>query len=935
MININKMYLKLLSLLIYINFGISSISYIDGDYWFPFPTISFKYSNKSALDMSYLNWKIEERERIKIKNGHFYYKDKQVKFFGTNVAFSSAFPKKADAPNIAKRMSQLGINVVRFHHMDKWDIWENNEKSILSEEKLDRLHYFLFCLKNNGIYANINLHVSRNYPEILEEKEVLNIFRYGKSLDRYYPAFINAQLKYAKDLLTSYNNYTGFKVGEDPMMLNIELNNENTIFNLEDEDKVNILTEQLKTELLKQWRDFIKNKYKSFDEINHIYNNETIDMNNDLVKDNKISYEISNSTCTIEDKLVKFDITTIPTYSWENQIHYGLINISNFTTYTVEFDAKVQNPTEDTIIFEFQENKSPYRVYLRISKIKLSTEFKHYTLIARTEFNCQFTENSKPKVKIVLPPSINHYEFKNLKLYKGKSSMNFTENDEKSIDKILYPNSTLMKNLPNMAYDLRLFFQHTETNTQKKLTDYIKNDLKFNDLFVLDSQIDYGSFLSYERESQLSDITDIHGYWEHPKFQTGHSWDKAYYSIKNTPMIKSTTFGTFYTITKGKCYNKPFTISEYNHAFPSEYLHEKFAMLGSWSAFHDFDAIYQFSYDQSKSEYITDFFEMSSNPIDLAMVPYITLAFRQNYVQKSENYVKVKLTKGYIKEKMKNKNYNMDQFLENHFYAGWNARYEVQILDDNNVIEPVIESNINIEERGYFINDQIQWNNTADGNNAYYNVKTLKYITLTGFLGNLKMNKVNNLGNLINIKVKLNEEMNETCTIGLISLDDKKLENSEKLLLTIVGKVRNTNQVWNNNRTSTYNSGWGKAPTLVQFIEIEAELKFKEEEKPKVYSINNYGELYKEFDIKGNRNKWILTSDEENPTLNYYIIRKLPFESSENIEQLNEIHRNIIIIIISIIVLIVMISLGIIYLKRRNIKQTINNIDEGFLNNKI
>ena len=327
---------------------------------------------------------------------------------------------------------------------------------------------------------------------------------------------------------------------------------------------------------------------------------------------------------------------------------------------------------------------------------------------------------------------------------------------------------------------------------------------------------------------------------------------------------------------------------------------------------------------------------MSTNPIDFAMAPYITLAFRQNYVQKSENYVKVKLTKGYIEEKMKDKNYNMNQFLENYFYTGWNAVYEVQILDDNKIVEPIIESNINTKERGYFINDQIQWNNTEDGNNAYYYVKTEKYITLTGFLGNLKMDKENNLGNLIYIKVKLNEELKETCTIGLVSLDDKKLENSEKLLLTVVGKTRNTNQVWNSDRTSTYSSGWGKAPTLAQFIEIEAELKFKEEEKPKVYSINNYGELYKEFDIKGNRNKWVLKSDEENPTLNYYIIRSLPNQVSENNEQLNEKKGNsIIIIIICSIVLVAMAALRIIYLRKRKEKQTINNIDEGFLSNKI
>ena len=181
---------------IYIKYIFSSVSLIDGDYWFPFPTVFMNYSNNSVIDMSYLNWKIEEK--IKIKNGHFYYIGKQVRFFGTNVAYTSAFPEKDDAPFIAKRISQLGINVVRFHHMDSWDIWgntDNNRNSVFIQAQLDKLHYFLFCLKENGIYANINLHVSRNYPEIMDEKEILNAFNFGKALDRYYPQFIQDQLK--------------------------------------------------------------------------------------------------------------------------------------------------------------------------------------------------------------------------------------------------------------------------------------------------------------------------------------------------------------------------------------------------------------------------------------------------------------------------------------------------------------------------------------------------------------------------------------------------------------------------------------------------------------------------------------------------------------------------------------------------------------------
>ena len=861
-------------LLFFLSFSFSSILYDDGDYWFPFPPKSMNYSNNSVLDFSHLNWKIEER--IKIKDGHFYYKDKQVKFFGTNIGAKYAFPLKSESPGIAKRLAQIGFNLVRFHIFDK-EIFQDNKNSIMDQEKLDKFHYLLYCLKNNGIFVNINLHVCRVYPELIGENEILEVFKYGKSLDRYYPAFINDQKNYAKDLLTSFNNYTGYKLGDDPMVLNIELNNENTIFNLEDENKVIILTDKLKAELLKQWRDYIKNKYKTYEAIDKIYNNETIDLKKNLVEGNRISCQRDNSNCTIDNtNLVKFDIISMPKTSYGNQIQYGTINISNLTSYTAEFEAKAQNPTELTMTFAFQENKSPYRGYLTVKKIPLSTEFKSYRITGRTEYNCQFTEDSKALVKIVLPQLVNHYELKNFKLYKGKYAIsNFTENSEKNLDKILYPNSELIEKIPSMAYDLRLFFKDTETNTQKTLTNYIKNELKFKNIYIVDSQISYGSFFTYVRENELSDIIDMHAYWQHPSRFPGKNLGINAYSIVNTPMIKSKGFGTFNSLTKAKSYNKPLTVSEYNHPFPNEYQHEKFIMLGSWSAFHDFDAIYQFAFDPSMNEYMNGFFGMGANPIDFAMAPYITLAFRQNYVQKSKNYVKVKFTKGYIMEKMKDKNYDMNQFLSNYFYGGWNAVYEVHILDDNNFIEPVIETNINISEKGLFINDQIQWNNTNIGTDAYYYVTNEKYITLTGFLGNLKMDKINKLGNLIDIKVKLNETLNETCTIGLVSLDDKKLENSEKLLLTIVGKARNTNQTWNENRTSTLKNRWGTEPVLAQYIEMEAELKFNEKEKPKIYSINEYGELNKEFNLTGNRNKWILKSDENNPTLNYYIIRKL------------------------------------------------------------
>ena len=125
-------------------------------------------------------------------------------------------------------------------------------------------------------------------------------------------------------------------------------------------------------------------------------------------------------------------------------------------------------------------------------------------------------------------------------------------------------------------------------------------------------------------------------------------------------------------------------------------------------------------------------------------------------------------------------------------------------------------------------------------------------------------------------------------------------------MLTVVGKVRNTEQIWNEDRTST-NKNWGKEPILAQFIEIESILKFKE--KPKVYAINRYGELGKEFNLIGNEKNWILKSDENNPTLNFYITRKIDNKSNK------------VLIIIITILLIFIIGVIIIFFILRKIKK--------------
>ena len=152
-------------------------------------------------------------------------------------------------------------------------------------------------------------------------------------------------------------------------------------------------------------------------------------------------------------------------------------------------------------------------------------------------------------------------------------------------------------------------------------------------------------------------------------------------------------------------------------------------------------------------------------------------------------------------------------------------------------------------------------------------------------------------------------------------------KNLKNLLLTIVGKARNTEQVWNTERTTTYKKGWGHAPTLVQYIQIECILKFKEESMPKIYSINRFGELGKEFNLTGERNRWILKSDKNNPTLNYYIIRNIN-NVQNNFNENNSINTLIIIIVVVILLLIIIGFVTLYFCKYKYKKSNVNDLME-------
>ncbi|SDE38042.1 hypothetical protein SAMN02799630_05307 [Paenibacillus sp. UNCCL117] len=196
----------------------------------------------SALDLSYMNpIPAGTKGFVKIDaDGDYYFTDepnKKVKFFGTNLNGSyGQDPSRDEMVVIADRIAAMGYNSARFHSIDENYDWAKGlmEKPTsttvtLNSAKLDNFEYFLYLLKERGIYINIDLMAYPDFSGVpglsqygtFEDKNMALLFPEGKAIWR----------SFAQQLLTHVNPYTGIALKDDPILMGLSPMNEAILYN--------------------------------------------------------------------------------------------------------------------------------------------------------------------------------------------------------------------------------------------------------------------------------------------------------------------------------------------------------------------------------------------------------------------------------------------------------------------------------------------------------------------------------------------------------------------------------------------------------------------------------------------------------------------------------------------------------------------------------
>ena len=774
-------------------------------------------------------------------DGHFYAGNRRIRFWGGNNVSGACFPEKDLTPGITDRMRKVGINIIRFHHMD--NPWSGQSGVIFDRstggtrhfhpDQLDKFHFLLSHMKRNGIYANLNLLVSREFQTADGIPDAADLWAGGRVVNMFDPEMIELQKEYARNLLTGVNAYTGLALKDDPVVAMVEIANENSIYgywknsDLTTQDNGGILLPRHDQMLDELWNTFLQEKYPDQSDLEHSWNEDTGGGGINQVSDGNFesgnidtewNMELhSSAEATITaveenpyegDFCGKVEVTRATDVNWHTQFRQIGFDLKQGKSYRLKFAARAdQNRVVTAYV---QQNFDPWHWY-NGSNFNVTDQWQEFEIdVAPFEDN-----TGRVRLGFMFDADVGTFWFDNISL------------SETGLEGIRPGELLSAANIQRIRYrDLK---QYSENRTKDLTEFYIKLQKDYFDEMYRFLKEDLGVKVPVSGTNALTGVADLytnsdldyiddHGYWDHPWWPNGWSLNNWY--IRNTSMLENWRLGQISDLFEGLAIEgKPLTISEFRIPFPNRRETEMIPLLTSYGAFHDTDGIMFFQYNESnwnwESDKIADWWSMHRNPALMSMMPIFGKVFRDGLIAPADRKLTLKYPQDYIRK--------MSRFDNSGRWSTFSP-YDDRLnlgnavrVSDFNSSEPL---NLNElpEESDAEVVPTSTFETKFDAENNFVTTVTPKFVSITGKLNNplqvsadiLQITGANNWG-----------------TVAWLSLTEEPLTTSRRSLLTLTSEVQNSNMNWTG--PDNVDNEFGNAPTLMYplatslLLEIEAD----------------------------------------------------------------------------------------------------------------
>ena len=239
--------------------------------WRPLPPAKPGVIAGSALDRSALTGKTAVTERVIVNSaGQLALEGSSelpVRFLTVADSYETfrMFQSKKHIEEYARQLRLQGYNMARLHYLDSILMSGSKKALEFNQKNLDKFDYYVYCMKKNGIYLNLDAMCS------LYGYDLGNTWYPDKSgrnfgYDIYFKESVKENWrKGVGQLLTHVNPYTKTRLAEDPVL---------AIVNGKNEQEFALMAWKYPENpqyMLPSWRNFLKRRYRTIAAFNAVW----------------------------------------------------------------------------------------------------------------------------------------------------------------------------------------------------------------------------------------------------------------------------------------------------------------------------------------------------------------------------------------------------------------------------------------------------------------------------------------------------------------------------------------------------------------------------------------------------------------------------------------------------------------------------------------